>query len=64
MKHTRSLGRSPQPASGEMVAAVGIVSGSVVAIVMGLSAKIWLDRNLDEVTNIVSAATDGSRSSN
>lgn len=62
MKHTRSLGRSPKLASGEMVAAVGIVSGSVVAIVMGLSAKIWLDRNLDEVTNIVSVATDGSRS--
>lgn len=63
MKHTRSLcHRRPALAKGEMVAAVGIISGSVVSIILGLSAKIWLDRNLDEVSDIVATASENSHS--
>lgn len=49
MKHIVSISHSPQKASAEDVAILGIIAGSVVSIVMGLSAKVWLDRNLPRI---------------
>jgi hypothetical protein len=49
MKHVVPVSRKPRSASAEEVAVVGIIAGSVVSIVFGLSGKIWLDRNLPRI---------------